>query len=83
MPDLGDLVEQAEELIGDHKGEVKDGIDAAADFVGDKLGADKKTMKSVKDTAAGLVDQVGGDAKAKKKPAKKRSKKPAGGAETR
>jgi hypothetical protein len=74
--DLGDLVEKAGDLIGDHTDEVKDGLDTAADFVGDKLGVDKKTMKSVKDTAHGVVDDLGGDdANAKKKPARKSTKK--------
>ena len=71
--DLGDLIDKAGDLIGDHKKEVKDGIGEAADFIGDKLGADKKTMKTVKETATGLVDEVAPDDKtpAKKKATKK------------
>jgi hypothetical protein len=77
MPDLDDLFDEAKDLIGDHKKEVKDGIGEAADFVGDKLGADKKTMKTVKETATGLVDEVApDDKKPAKKAAKKTTKKP-------
>jgi hypothetical protein len=72
MPDLDDLFDEAKDLISDHKKEVKDGVGEAADFVGDKLGADKKTMKTVKETAAGLVDEVAPD----KNSAKKTTKKP-------
>ena len=73
MPDLGDLFDEAKDLLGDHKSEVKDGIGEAADFIGDTLGADKKTMKTVKETATGLVDEVAPD---EKKPARKRAEKP-------
>jgi hypothetical protein len=71
LGDLGDLVDKVEHLVGEHKGEVEDGIDAAADFVGDQIGVDDKTMRSVKQTAKGLVDDVGGP-----KPAKSTTKKP-------
>ena len=75
--DLGDLVDEVQELVGDHTSDVKDGIAEVADFVGDQVGADKATMKTVKQTAKGLVDEIAPDAKpAKKKPAGKRTKKP-------
>ncbi len=77
MADLEEILDEAKDLIGDHKKEVKDGIGEAADFIGDKLGADKDTMKTVKQTASGLVDEVApDDKKPAKKAAKKTTKKP-------
>ena len=77
MADLEEILDEAKDLIGDHKKEVKDGIGEAADFIGDKLGADDDTMKTVKQTASGLVDEVApDDKKPAKKAAKKTTKKP-------
>jgi hypothetical protein len=75
--DLGDLVDEAKDLVGDHSGDVKDGITEVADFLGDQLGADKQTMKTVKQTAKGLVDDIADDAKPKKRQPKAKKPRPA------
>jgi hypothetical protein len=69
LGDLGELADKAKDLVGDHADEVKDGIDAAAGFIGDKVGIDDTTVTSVTQTAKGFVDDIADDAK----PAKKKS----------
>ena len=70
LGDLGDLVDDAKDLVGEHSSEIKDGIDKVADVVGGKVGKDARTkVDDVAGTAKGLVDDMAG------KPAKKRAKR--------
>jgi hypothetical protein len=82
LGDLGDLVEQAKDLVDDHAKEIKQGINQLADVVDDQVSKDQRgTVHDVADAAKGLVDEVAGDsAKPKKdsaKPKKKVAKKQA------
>ena len=69
LGDLGDLVEQAKDLVDDHAKEIKQGINQLADVVDDQVSKDQRgTVHDVADAAKGLVDEVADDsAKPKKK----------------
>jgi len=69
LGDLGDLVEQAKDLVDDHAKEIKQGINQLADVVDDQVSKDQRgTVHDMADAAKGLVDEVAGDsAKPKKK----------------
>ncbi len=76
LGDLGDLVDDAKDLVGDHSSEIKDGIDKVADLVGGKVGKDtREKVDDVAGTAKGLVDDVAGKKKSgTKSKAKKQHK---------
>jgi len=80
MPDLGDigdLVDDAKNLVDDHAKEIKQGINQVADVVDDQVSKDQRgTVHDVADAAKGVVDDIsGGTGKPKKKTAKKAAKK--------
>lgn len=59
MVDFDALKDKAEDLIGDHAAEVKQGIDKAGDVVAEKIGhADQ--VQGVENTLSGLVDKIAG-----------------------
>lgn len=75
MSGADDIIEQAKDLIGDHADDVKKGIKEAADFVDDKTGGKHRdTIDQVESAAKGLVNDLD-DKPAKKKAAKKSTKK--------
>ena len=79
MPDLGDigdLVDDAKNLVDDHAKEIKQGINQVADVVDDQVSKDQRgTVHDVADAAKGAVDDISGDTgKPKKKTAKKAAK---------
>ena len=72
MADLGDILDEAKDLVGDHSSEIKDGIDKAADLVEGRVAKDSRTkVRDVASTAKGLVDEVAGT---KKKPGTNKKK---------
>lgn len=82
LGDLGDLVDDAKNLVDDHAKEIKQGINQAADLIDDQVGKDQRgTVHDVADAAKGLVDEVAGDtpkSNKKKSGAKKTGTKKSG-----
>ncbi|MCJ7672297.1 MAG: hypothetical protein MUP67_09675 [Acidimicrobiia bacterium] len=79
MPDLGDvgdLVDEAKNLVDDHAKEIKQGINQVADVVDDQVSKDQRgTVHDVADAAKDVVNEISGDTgKPKKKATKKATK---------
>lgn len=62
MVDFDELKDKAQDLVGDHAEQIKDGIDKAGNFVADKFGHGDKVDK-VEGALSGLVDKLAGDDK--------------------
>lgn len=60
MVDFGELKDKAEDLVGDHADQIKDGVEKAADFVADKIGHEE-TVDKVEGAISGFVDKLAGD----------------------
>ncbi|MEO7125666.1 MAG: antitoxin [Nakamurella sp.] len=62
MVDFDGLKDKAQDLVGDHAAQIKDGIDKVGDFVAGKIGHGDKIDKA-EDAVSGLVDKLAGDKK--------------------
>lgn len=62
MVDFGELKDKAQDLIGEHADQIKDGVEKVGDFVGDKIGHDK--VDPIEEKVKGFVDNLSGDDKA-------------------
>ncbi len=62
MVDFGELKDKAQDFVGDHADQVKEGIDKAGDFVADKIGHEEQVQKA-EDAVSGFVDKIAGDNK--------------------
>jgi hypothetical protein len=62
MVDFDELKDKAQDFVGDHAEQIKDGIDKAGDFVSDKIGHDD-TVDKVEGALSGFVDKLAGDDK--------------------
>jgi hypothetical protein len=59
MVDFDELKDKAQDLIGDHADEIKQGIDKAGDFIGQKIGGEDK-IQGVENALTGFVDKIAG-----------------------
>jgi len=68
MPDLGDigdLVDDAKNLVDDHAKEIKQGINQVADVVDDQVSKDQRgTVHDVADAAKDVVNEISGEREA-------------------
>lgn len=62
MVDFEELKDKAQDLVGDHADEIKQGIDKAGDFVGEKIGGEEK-IQGVENALTGFVDKLAGEKK--------------------
>lgn len=60
MVDFGELKDKAQDFVGEHADQVKEGVDKAGDFVASKIGHEEQVQKA-EDAITGLVDKLGGD----------------------
>lgn len=60
MVDFDELKDKAQDLVGDHADQIKDGVEKVADFVSDKIGHEE-TVDKVEDAISGFVDKLAGD----------------------
>jgi hypothetical protein len=60
MVDFGELKDKAQDFVGDHADQVKEGVDKAGDFVADKIGHEEQVEK-VEGAISGFVDKIAGD----------------------
>ncbi len=58
MVDFGELKDKAEDFVGEHADQVKEGVDKAGDFVADKIGHEEQVQKA-EDAIGGFVDKLG------------------------
>ena len=59
MVDFGELKDKAQDFVAEHDDQIKQGIDKAGDFIGDKIGHDK--VDPIEAKLSGFVDSLGGD----------------------
>ena len=59
MVDFGELRNKAEGFVSEHDDQVKQGIDKAGDFLGNKFGHDK--VDPIEEKLTGFVDSLGRD----------------------
>ncbi len=58
MVDFGELKDKAQGLVSGHSEQIKDGVEKAGNFVGDKIGHDK--VDPIEDKVEGFIDSLGG-----------------------
>lgn len=60
MVDFGELKDKAEDFVGDHADQIKQGVDKAGDFVADKVGHQEQVEKA--ESAIGsFIDKLADD----------------------
>lgn len=62
MVDFDELKDKAQDLVGDHAEQIKDGVEKVGGFVADKIGHED-TVDKVEDAISGFVDKLAGDGK--------------------
>lgn len=62
MVDFGELKDKAEDFVGEHADQVKQGVDKAGDFVADKIGHEEQVEKA-EGAIGSFIDNLGGDNK--------------------
>lgn len=60
MVDFGELKDKAQDLVGEHADQIKDGVDKAGDFIADKIGH-AETVDKVEDAIEGFIDKLAGE----------------------
>lgn len=62
MVDFGELKDKAEDFVGEHSDQIKQGVDKAGAFVADKIGHDEQVEKA-QSAIGNFIDNLGGDDK--------------------
>ncbi|MBN9611080.1 MAG: hypothetical protein BGO26_13965 [Actinobacteria bacterium 69-20] len=62
MVDFDGLKDKAEDFVGEHSDQIKQGVDKAGDFVADKIGHQEQVDKA-ESAISGLVDKLAGENK--------------------
>jgi hypothetical protein len=57
-----ELKDKAEDFVGEHSDQIKQGVDKAGDFVADKIGHQEQVDKA-ESAISGLVDKLAGENK--------------------
>jgi hypothetical protein len=60
MVDFGELKDKAEDFVGDHADQIKQGVDKAGDFVADKIGHQEQVEKA-ESAIGGFIDKLADD----------------------
>lgn len=60
MVDFDELKDKAQDFVGDHADQIKQGVDKVGDMIGDKIGHEEQVEKA-ESAISGFVDKLAGD----------------------